>query len=165
MDKLAKMREYYANRREQMLKEKQKYYLANKETLRLKKKAYYDSNKSKVIAKNLSYINTRSKVDVEYRLSRRLRSRLNLAIRNEYKGGLAVKELGCSISDFKEYLESKFQEGMTWDNYGLKGWHIDHINPLSNFDLLDDSQIKLACHYTNLQPLWAKDNLRKSNAL
>jgi hypothetical protein len=64
---------------------------------------------------------------------------------------------------FLKYLESKFQSGMTWENYGKNGWHIDHIRPLSSFNLIDDKQLKLACHYTNLQPLWAKDNLVKSN--
>jgi hypothetical protein len=54
---------------------------------------------------------------------------------------------------------------MTWDNYGMYGWHIDHINPLSSFDLSDRNQFLEACHYTNLQPLWAQDNLIKSNKL
>lgn len=160
------MREYYAARREQMLKEKHEYYLANKETISLRKKKHYKANSKKIIAQNLAYINKRSKVDVEFKIARNLRSRLNLAIKNNYIGGKAVRELGCSISEFKEYLESKFQPGMTWDNYGRKGWHIDHIKPLCQFNLLDDEQVKVACNYKNLQPLWSEDNLRKaSNAL
>ncbi len=71
--------------------------------------------------------------------------------------------IGCSWIDFKIYLESKFTEGMSWDNYGK--WHIDHIVPLSSFDLSDPVQLEKACHYTNLQPLWAKDNLKKSNKI
>ena len=58
-------------------------------------------------------------------------------------------------------LESKFQSGMTWDNWALDGWHIDHIKPLASFDLTDRNQLLEACNYTNLQPLWAKDNLSK----
>lgn len=59
------------------------------------------------------------------------------------------------------HLESKFRPGMTWENRGKKGWHIDHIKPLSAFDLTDPGQVSDACHYTNLQPLWWKENLDK----
>jgi hypothetical protein len=52
---------------------------------------------------------------------------------------------------------------MSWDNYGKYGWEIDHIKPLSLYDLTDDNQLKEVCNYKNLQPLWAEDNLKKSN--
>lgn len=86
-----------------------------------------------------------------------------MAIRRVPKTGSAVKDLGCTIVEFRAYLETLFQEGMTWENYGE--WHIDHIIPLSSFDLSDRDQVLKACHYTNLQPLWAKDNLRKGAKL
>ena len=170
MDKLVAkreyMRSYYKKNRQVLLKKKQDFYLANLEEITLRKKKYYNENSAKVIACNLAYINKRSKVDYEYRLSRNLRSRLNLAIRNNYIGGKAVRELGCSVKEFKQYLESKFQPGMMWENYGPKGWHIDHIKPLASFDLTKEEEIKVACNYINLQPMWAKDNLSKgSNAL
>jgi hypothetical protein len=101
--------------------------------------------------------------DIQFRISTILRSRLGKAIKDEFKIGSAIKDLGCSITELKSYLESKFLTGMTWDNYGLDGWHIDHIKPLSAFNLSDKKQILEACHYTNLQPLWAKDNLSKSD--
>jgi hypothetical protein len=96
---------------------------------------------------------------IQNKIKRNLRSRLNKAIKNKHKMGSAVVDLGCSIEELYKHLESKFQPGMTWKNYGK--WQIDHIKPLCRFDLTDRKQLKIACHYTNLQPLWAKDNLEK----
>jgi hypothetical protein len=95
------------------------------------------------------------------RLSTNLRSRLNRAIRGSYKSGSAISDVGCTIPELKAYLESKFKPGMTWENYGRTGWHIDHIEPLAKFDLTDREQLLQACHYSNLQPLWAEENLMK----
>jgi hypothetical protein len=63
----------------------------------------------------------------------------------------------------KKYIESKFKEGMSWDNYGVYGWHLDHIIPLSSAK--NEEELKSLCHYTNLQPLWAFDNLSKFNKI
>ena len=71
--------------------------------------------------------------------------------------------IGCSPQFLKEHLEKQFKDGMNWENYGLYGWHIDHIIPLSSAQNEDD--IYKLCHYTNLQPLWAKDNLSKGNRI
>lgn len=90
-----------------------------------------------------------------------MRSRLLQSINTNAKSGSAVTDLGCSIDELKKYLESKFQPGMTWENIGE--WHIDHVKPLSQFDLTIREQFLEACHYTNLQPLWAADNLKKSD--
>ena len=96
-----------------------------------------------------------------FRLSCNLRTRLNCAIKKRCKVGSAVGDLGCSIVAFKEYIERKFHPGMSWDNWGK--WHLDHIIPLSSFDMTDRSQFLIAAHYTNYQPLWAEDNLKKGN--
>jgi hypothetical protein len=69
--------------------------------------------------------------------------------------------MGCSIAYAYAYLEAQFAEGMSWENYGE--WHIDHIRPCASFDLEDPVQQRECFHYTNLQPLWAKDNLSKSD--
>lgn len=95
------------------------------------------------------------------RLKNDLRVRLNRALKGSKKTGSAVRDLGCTIEELKKHLESKWQEGMTWDNHSIDGWHIDHIRPLASFDLTDPVQLKQACSYTNLQPLWAEDNCSK----
>jgi len=103
----------------------------------------------------------REKIDINYKLARRLRHRLGLAVKGNFKQGSAVSDLGCSIAEFKIHIEAQFQEGMTWGNWSKKGWHIDHIKPLVSFDLANREEFLKAVHYSNLQPLWAKDNLSK----
>lgn len=86
---------------------------------------------------------------------------MNAAIKNNQKIGSAVNDIGCSIEFLKKHLEDQFTEGMTWDNWALGGWHIDHIKPLSAFDMTSIEQFKEAANYKNLQPLWATDNIKK----
>jgi hypothetical protein len=103
--------------------------------------------------------------DVCYKLIKTLRSRLNVAIKTNIKTGSSVRDLGCTVEQLKQYLESLFKPGMTWENWGIKGWHIDHIKPLSSFNLQDAEEFAKACHYTNLQPMWALENLQKGSKL
>jgi len=97
----------------------------------------------------------------------RLRRRVKNALKDAMDGAermLITKDIiGCSMKELKEHLESLFQPGMSWDNHGK--WHIDHIIPKSLFDHTDETQLKLCWNYTNLQPLWAPDNLRKGAKL
>lgn len=109
------------------------------------------------------YEGRKYKEDELFKIKKRLRGRVRDALKNNQKSGSAIQDLGCSVEDFKVYLESKFESGMSWENYAPKGWHIDHIKPLSSFDLTDRKQFLEACHYTNLQPLWWYDNLSKGN--
>lgn len=111
------------------------------------------------------YSKKRRENDIQYKLRSDLRHRIYIAIKNSTKVGSAVRDLGCSISDLKIYLEKKFKEGMNWTNWSPSGWHIDHIIPLSHFDLTDREQFLKAVNYKNLQPLWAIENIRKSNKL
>lgn len=97
--------------------------------------------------------------DLEFTIRHKLRSRFGVALGRNYKSGSVIDNLGCTIAELICYLEQLFLEGMSWENYGK--WHIDHIRPLADFNLQDEGQLVLACHYTNLQPLWAKDNLSK----
>jgi hypothetical protein len=144
---------------------KAEYYIENKDVISKRIKTYVGNNKDIVRHRRNKYERRKTKDDIQFRISKNLRRRLRNALNNKTKSGSAVKDLGCSIESFKTYLESKFQSGMTWNNYGYDGWHIDHIKPLSSFDLTDRKQFLEACHYTNLQPLWAQDNLIKSNKL
>ena len=76
-----------------------------------------------------------------------------------------MDDLGCGISELILYLESKFQLGMTWENWSKYGWHIDHIIPLSSFNLEVREELLKAVNYINLQPLWAKDNFSKGDKI
>jgi hypothetical protein len=143
-----KHKEWKEKNREKYLSYLKEWRSKNKEKIYLEKKQYHADNYSN---------------NIEYKLSRTIRARIKQAIKNNYKTGSTIQLLGSSIEEFKNYLRSKFQPGMNWENYGLHGWHIDHIKPLANFNLSDPEQLKQACHYSNLQPLWAKDNLKKGS--
>lgn len=134
-------------------------YFAKKQAI------YYRDNKEKVIAANYKYTSTRRKTDIGFNLSILLRQRLSKAIKKGWKSGSSVADLGCTTEELKIHLESKFLPGMSWDNHGKEGWHIDHILPLASFDLTDLEQLRVAVHYSNLQPLWAEDNIRKSDKI
>lgn len=108
-----------------------------------------------------AYTKERRRTDVAYKLSITLRSRFYRAIKKEYKRSSVVELLGCSIPELKCHIEKQFQTGMTWDNHGLHGWHIDHIVPVTAFDFKDADELERCFHYTNLQPLWAVDNIKK----
>lgn len=132
-----------------------------------KTKAWVCANKSRSLAWRREYRAKKIKEDAIYRARVALRRRFYMALRNQvYDGwniraGEAVRLLGCTMSEFVTHIESLWSDGMTWDNWSRNGWHIDHIVPLSAFELSDPEQLQAACHYTNLRPLWAVENLRK----
>lgn len=103
--------------------------------------------------------------DLQFRIKHSLRNRFKAALRQQKtkKSDTLFNLTGCSYEEFIQHIESQFQEGMSWDNYGKDGWHIDHIKPCASFDLTDPQQQKLCFHFTNLQPLWAEDNLKKGS--
>jgi len=143
--------------REMVAQTKRNWATKNREKLRAASAKWFKNNK----AKKQQYAKRKYHTDIQTRLSCILRSRLSHAVRKNIKNGSAVRDLGCSLEYLKKFIESKFKPGMSWENYGHDVWHIDHIVPLSNFNLSDAEELKKACHYTNLQPLWSIDNLAK----
>lgn len=157
-----KRKKYRDNNKERAAKINAKYYQENQEKILKRTKIYREKNKDKIRIRKREYERKRRKEDTNYRISKALRSRLRDVIKSSYtkrKAGSAVRDLGCTVGELKLHLESKFTKGMSWDNHGE--WHIDHIIPLASFNLTNREQVKVACHYTNLQPLWAEDNLKK----
>lgn len=136
------------------IREYQKAYRAANPTISNKAKKLWAKN-------NPKYHSERLKKDPNAKLAHTIRVRINRAIKN--KAWSATKSLGCTIQELKLFIENKFQKGMSWENYGQ--WQLDHIYPLSKFDLTIKSEFEKACHYTNLQPLWKTDNIRKGNRI
>lgn len=102
-----------------------------------------------------------------FRLKKIIRSRIYNSIKRSTGKKPRIKQrtvemLGCTINAMKDHLQKQFKKGMTWDNHGTH-WHVDHIIPLSQFDFANPIQFALATHYTNLQPMWAEENLSKSD--
>lgn len=144
-------------------KQYDKIYYGDKDKEKIRKQKYYTANKIAILARNKEIEKRLLKEDVKFKIAKYLRNRLSNSLKRNTKNGSAVKDLGCSLEELKQYLESKFQNEMTWDNYG--SWHIDHIIPLASFDLSNREELLKACHYSNLQPLWALDNLKKGKSI
>ena len=129
----------------------------NPDLIRAARTQYVKKYPDRVIAAETKYLDSHPEARLRGNLRRRLYNFLKRT--NQVKIASAVEELGCSVQELKIHLESKFKLGMTWGNYG--SWEIDHIKPLISFDMFDVEQVRQACHYTNLQPLWKEDNRSK----
>lgn len=138
-----------------------------------KKRQYYLDNKDKILTTHKTYEQgLRDSGDLKYRLRRNCLSRLRdfiLSTKAGKKLGSLSKSLGCTYEELSLHLEGQFYncpetgEEMTWDNYGVHGWHLDHVVPLSKFNLSDPFHFRLANNYQNIQPMWAKSNIVKGN--
>ena len=152
----------YQNNRDHCLSKAKKRLEEKGKDIKAYKKEYYEKNKAYVKQKTQEYVTKRRKADPMFRMILNLRRNFSHCILGSGKGKRTLEYLGCTRDEFWVYLQSKFVDGMTKENYGK--WHIDHIKPLSKFDFTKEDkeqQLSLAWHYTNLQPLWAEDNLRK----
>jgi hypothetical protein len=153
-------RQYRLKNKEKAREYARQYRIRNREKLREYDRQYYQEHKAERDAWELEH-------KEERKIYRRERRRTNICVRLTHgigarvpiKYGSAIEYLCCSIEELKGWLESQFQPGMTWENYGE--WHIDHVVPLRRVDLKDRKKLKKLCHWFNLQPLWAKDNQRK----
>jgi len=158
-------KELWMERRDdaEWIQKRKDYYDRNRKILLEQKKEYYEKNKKKILANHKKYEQSQLKSNPIFRLRKNVRRRLHLALKGKYKPDTTQNIVGCDWVQLKNHLESFFKDGMNWDNYGYYGWHVDHIIPLSEFDLTDAVQFKKAMHYTNLQPLWMEENLAKKN--
>lgn len=154
-------KEYRKQNRQNIAKKEKEYRDKNRTIYLEKKKQYFQKNKHK----HAKYVRDRRLYDSSYRLVLSLRDRVRHAINGNNKSAHTLALLGCSVDQLWTHLEKQFTEGMTRDNHGRNGWHIDHIIPCSSFDLRDPEQQRKCFHYSNLQPLWADDNIKKSNKI
>jgi hypothetical protein len=127
--------------------------------LKEKRKIYNNKHKQRraMLDKNKYWNN------LNFRITQNLRTRIRRAIKGQIKTGTSFKLLGCELPFLKLYLQNMFKNGMTWDNYGE--WQIDHIRPCASFNLVKQEEQEKCFHYTNLQPLWALENLKKNNKI
>ncbi len=137
-------------------------YQKHKGKFKLRSKIYNQINKQALNEFTKNYRRDRYHTDEIFKLKACLRTRLYQTLKNNKKIS-SLKLLGCTLEEFKQYIDNKFQPNMSWDNYGE--WHIDHIIPCSQFNLALEEEQKKCFHYTNLRPLWKLQNLTKSNKL
>lgn len=172
---IKKVKEYTSKNKEKVKAYRKEYYRKNKEAASQKAKEKYHANPESAIrrakerydriknteehrSKNSKRARERRQTDRSFNILCRLRARINHAL-GARKKNKTIDLLGCSGIELEQHLERLFQTGMSWENRNK--WHIDHIKPCSAFDLNNEEEQKLCFHYTNLQPLWAHDNLTK----
>jgi hypothetical protein len=181
-EKASASQKIYSEKNKQVIKEwHAQYYNQNFERLREKQKEYYQNNKPHVLetCKTWKEANKdkmrewytnwqreRRNNDISFRIRGTLHSRVVMAVKKKSKKAFLTMDLiGCTIDQLRIFLEAEFTEGMTWKNYGRPkegpGWEIDHIRPCASFNLEDPEEQRKCFHWTNLQPLWARDNLSK----
>jgi hypothetical protein len=162
-----KARKYREANREKVKAAQKKYYQANRD----KCKKYREANLEKVKAAQKEYkAANRDKINARYRkrlktdptfaTSSRLRCRISQWLKGS-KSTFTENLIGCTFEECKRWIERQFTDDMSWDNRGK--WHIDHMMPLKSFDITDPEQQQIACHYTNLKPMWASENKSKGS--
>ena len=150
----------------QEIKQKDEIYRQNhKEDRKKSGRRYRQRNRAKINEKQKAYSALRRINDIGFKIKGNLRSRLRYALKdcNGTKSSRTMEMVGCTLKELIPFLEQQFSSGMSWDNYGFYGWHIDHKIPCAAFDLTKPEDQKVCFNYKNLQPLWARDNTKKSS--
>lgn len=161
-EKISKQRKTHYQINKEYIKNKAKIYRdQNREKIKKFLKDYYKENKKELMVKAKVYVFNKRKQDPIYKLKMILRHRLNESLkRKSWKKNNSLKNyIGCSLEELKNHLEKQFKKGMSWENHTSDGWHIDHVIPLSSAKT--EEELYKLCHYKNLQPLWAKENISK----
>ena len=156
-----KEREFYLRHREKILERAHHKRNSKVELYRERERKNYQKNRDAIISRKNKW--NRTPYGKLYVMAR------NTAKRLIDLGGTkpcrSLELLGGDIDAARKHIESMWAPGMSWENHGRRTWHIDHVKPLDSFDLSDPEQFKKACHYTNLQPLWWRDNQFKHNKI
>ena len=156
----------WLNKNKKEEKERLRIYNADpKNKIKNKKRNlnWLKNNKKTNLATQRKYYNEKLKDNIDYRILSSLRSRVWTVLKKQKKSNSTIKLTGCTIEFLRSHIESKFEDGMNWNNYGV--WHIDHIIPCASFNLSDPEQQKICFHYTNLQPMWGEKNIQKGSRL
>jgi len=156
-------KQYYQENKDFVLKRSRQNYEKNKESIALRHKQYLKDNKDAMAKYQNEYRKNKRDTDVGYKMLTNCRHRIRNAIKRNVKSAHTQKLLSCTIEELKQHLEKQFTEGMSWENYGK--WHVDHIMPCASFDFTREEEQFECFNYKNLQPLWANDNIKKSNKL
>ncbi len=165
-EKALKTRKNYRNKnREKIAKNKKIWYIKNKKKIIKQKKEYYTKNKKIIKKRTKEYTKNKLKTDINFKILYNLRRRINHVLKNHNKSLTSMILIGCEIDYLMYHIQKQFTKSMNWDNYGLNGWEIDHKLPCAKFDLSKKSEQLKCFNYTNLQPLWAIDNKRKSDKI
>ncbi len=158
-EKRAKWKAKYPLNKEKEMKSCRKWQKENPDRVRATKYRWICNNPEKAVACRRAWYKKKY-ADPFYRLERNLRIRLTQTVSSKRKCATTEALLGCSMESFRIYIESKFEPGMTWGNYGSV-WQLDHIMPCAIFDFSNPEHQKRCFHFSNIQPLFSKDNLLK----
>jgi hypothetical protein len=180
LQKIREMEALYRNRdRKKYRENSKKYYEKNKlkiqEQIKIDRKSWSNSKRQAVRENVKKYREShpdiikesakKHRLKIHVKIVNNLRNRVRLALKHNGKSNNTMKLIGCTVVELKQHLQLKFKDGMSWENYGLRGWHIDHIIPCAAFDLSIEEEQKKCFNYTNLQPLWWHENLSKSDKI
>jgi hypothetical protein len=156
-------RKSVARRREEVRAYQRRWRELNIERKRAYDREYAKTHQKQSNLKKYRHRTRKLRTDPIFRMQIFLRARISRVLQGKTKSAASMKLIGCTPEFLRGYMEAQFQPGMNWENYG--SWHVDHKKPCCGFDLTQPDQQRVCFHYSNLQPLWAKQNLSKGGKL